>query len=240
MASFVNVLTERSVPTLRLIPESNNQQIVSLAVFTIFSIYISKAIRNSVFGVKAPFVSHRSFYEPAWLVDLRFVWVFKDGMFKVRRNDADILIISNKYVDELRNLPATQISAIRAHLANLLSRYSTTRILLESDLHTEVLQTKLTPDLVVVIPAMKDELDFALKAELAASIKHMENIFTTVMLLRRSPLPLHPLIAPSLPSFWAIRSNLATAKRVIGPMMLERVAAAAEQKEGYQKHSNLL
>ena len=37
-------------------------------------------------------------------------------MFKVLRNDADILIISNKYVDELRALPDEKASAIGAHI----------------------------------------------------------------------------------------------------------------------------
>lgn len=37
-------------------------------------------------------------------------------MFKVLRNDADILVISNKYVDELRALPDEKASAIGAHI----------------------------------------------------------------------------------------------------------------------------
>ena len=31
---------------------------------------------------------------------------FKDGMFWVCRNDTDLLVISRKYVNELRELPA--------------------------------------------------------------------------------------------------------------------------------------
>lgn len=37
-------------------------------------------------------------------------------MFKISRNDDDILIISNKYVEELRTLPDEKISAIGAHI----------------------------------------------------------------------------------------------------------------------------
>lgn len=37
-------------------------------------------------------------------------------MFKIRRNDSDILIISNKYVDDLRALPDTTLSAMAAHV----------------------------------------------------------------------------------------------------------------------------
>ena len=42
-------------------------------------------------------------------------------MFKILRNDADILVISNKYVEELRAIPDERISAIGAHIkVNLL------------------------------------------------------------------------------------------------------------------------
>jgi hypothetical protein len=37
-------------------------------------------------------------------------------MFRLRRNDTDILVISNKYVDELRHFPDSKISAIEAHI----------------------------------------------------------------------------------------------------------------------------
>ncbi len=36
-------------------------------------------------------------------------------MFKISRNDSDILVISNNYIDELRSLPDEELSAIRAH-----------------------------------------------------------------------------------------------------------------------------
>jgi hypothetical protein len=41
---------------------------------------------------------------------------FKNSMFKLRRMDSDVLIISNKYIDELRQLPESVISPIEAHI----------------------------------------------------------------------------------------------------------------------------
>ena len=41
---------------------------------------------------------------------------FKDSMFWIRRNDTDLLVISTKYVDELRGLPESKISPIQAHI----------------------------------------------------------------------------------------------------------------------------
>lgn len=39
---------------------------------------------------------------------------FKNSWFQLARNDRDILTISNKYVEELRSLPNTKLSAIQA------------------------------------------------------------------------------------------------------------------------------
>ncbi|KAI1454028.1 cytochrome P450 monooxygenase [Annulohypoxylon moriforme] len=262
-----------------------------MALFTgLVSLYVFSILKSTLFGVKAPYIGHRSYFEPAWVVGLRFVrgsgpmikegyQKFKNSMFKVRRNDADILVISNKHIDQLRNLPDQQISAIRAHIKNLLGHYSTTLILLESDLHTQVLQQKLTPNLAGTIPVVKDELDFSLETEvpkcssewnevqiyeillrivarisarvflgpgacrneewLATSIHYTENVFTTVMTLRRFPPWLHPIIGPMLPSYWRVRSNLSTAKRIIGPMVRERRALAQSGVE-YEKGQDLL
>ena len=41
---------------------------------------------------------------------------FKDGIFWVRRNDSDLLVISIKYVDELRGLSDSKASSIHAHI----------------------------------------------------------------------------------------------------------------------------
>lgn len=87
-------------------------------------------------------------------------------MFKLRRNDGEILVIANKHVDQIRNLPDDHVSAIRAHIKNLLGRITTTDIMLESDLPSRVLQRKLTPSLGSTIPILKEELDYALGVEM--------------------------------------------------------------------------
>lgn len=35
-------------------------------------------------------------------------------MYKALRNDRDILVLSNKYAEELRNLPSEQLNSIKA------------------------------------------------------------------------------------------------------------------------------
>lgn len=87
-------------------------------------------------------------------------------MFWVRRNDKDILVISHKNVENLRNLAEDRISAIEAHIMNLLGHWSTTHLMLEGDLHTRTLQQRLTPALGLLMPVIKTELDYSLKAEI--------------------------------------------------------------------------
>lgn len=91
---------------------------------------------------------------------------YKNSMFKIRRTDGEILVISNKYVNELRNLPEEVLSSMRAQARNTVGRYTGTTILTESDLHRRVVQEKLNPRLGTTIPAMKDELDFAIRSEM--------------------------------------------------------------------------
>ena len=41
---------------------------------------------------------------------------FSKSRFRFVRNDADIIVISNKYIDEIRSLPESVISPIQAHV----------------------------------------------------------------------------------------------------------------------------
>jgi hypothetical protein len=52
---------------------------------------------------------------------------------------------------------------------NLAGKYSTTDIFLEGDLHTRVLQTKLTPNISQFINVIQDELDSAISLEVPQS-----------------------------------------------------------------------
>jgi len=86
-------------------------------------------------------------------------------MFKIRRNDSDILIISHKHVNELRDMPENDLSPMEAHLKNIVAPYTVgnIKLLRNSDLHRRTIQQKLTPSLGTLIPPIKDELDYALQ-----------------------------------------------------------------------------
>ncbi|EXL39546.1 hypothetical protein FOCG_17858 [Fusarium oxysporum f. sp. radicis-lycopersici 26381] len=131
-----------------------------------------------IFDIKAPKVGYRRFWEPRWLVGLRFArnsapmvsegyHKYKGRMFKVLRNDSDILVLPPKYVNELRDMSEDKISSTDANLRNMVGRYTlgNVSVIRDSDLHRRALQQKLTPSLGNLIPPVKEELVFALKTE---------------------------------------------------------------------------
>ncbi|GIC94709.1 cytochrome P450 [Aspergillus udagawae] len=159
-----------------------SSSLVKLSLIAL-SIVIGYRLQKVIFSphLQAPFVGFRSRWEPRWLVGLRFskdalhhiqqgCRQYKNGMFRIARVDTDILAIPTRFVDELHSKPDEQLSAIKAHMKNLLGRYSTIDILDEGILHTYVLQTELTPRLGNLIHIVKSELDFALARELPSNL----------------------------------------------------------------------
>ena len=88
---------------------------------------------------------------------------FKDSVFKICGND--VIVLPNKYVDELRNIPNDRLNAILALVENAEGAFALTDVLATSNLHTKVIQTRLTPKLGALVPSVREELDVALKLE---------------------------------------------------------------------------
>ncbi|KAF2198556.1 cytochrome P450 monooxygenase [Delitschia confertaspora ATCC 74209] len=152
---------------------------ILFCICTLFFALFYSSIKNRR-RVKAPFVGYRTWFEPTFLVRLRFVKnareiltsgyeKYKDGIFIVRRNDADILVLSNKYLDEIRLLPNTVLSSVASQVNNLVGKYTYASIMLESNLHTRVLQSQLTPNLGVYISKATVELEHSLKNDVPSS-----------------------------------------------------------------------
>ncbi|KAI9880172.1 MAG: hypothetical protein M1830_004991 [Pleopsidium flavum] len=152
-----------------------------LAFAVIASVFYLRSILRAKFGgqVKAPVVGSRSPWEPYLLTRLRFTknalhainegyTKFKDSRFKMLRNDTDVLVLSNKYIDELRSLPESTLSPLQAHVDALLGKYTKVDILLGSNLHTRMLQSRLTPNLTSFLPIVRNELLFGMKADFPA------------------------------------------------------------------------
>ncbi|KAL8713324.1 MAG: hypothetical protein Q9220_002523 [cf. Caloplaca sp. 1 TL-2023] len=102
-------------------------------------------------------------------------------MFLVRRNDRDILIMSNKYVDELRAIPEEKLSGMEADVENLRGPYYLPTIL-RSNLHTRSLNQQMSPHLQAYVDLVQDELDFAITAEVSDSEEWTEVVLGELLL----------------------------------------------------------
>lgn len=72
-----------------------------------------------------------------------------------------------------------------------------------------------------------------------ASITYTENVFATIKPLRVFPSFLRPFAALFLSSYWRVRSDLATARRVLIPMIVERRRCQANDPK-YEKPKDYL
>ena len=129
-------------------------------VFAAIAVLICSILHNrnvEKAKARAPCVGYRTSWEPTFLVRLRFIkgaWPiitdgynkYKDSMFWIRRNDRDILILSNRFVDELRAIPEEKLSGTEAELENLRGPYYMD-VAIRSTLHTRSLNQKMSPNL---------------------------------------------------------------------------------------------
>ena len=57
------------------------------------------------------------------------------------------VVLSNKYLEELRNLPETQLSSRKAMNERHLGEYTTVDVILQSHMHSNVCRVQLTQNL---------------------------------------------------------------------------------------------
>ncbi|KAK3171180.1 hypothetical protein OEA41_003264 [Lepraria neglecta] len=162
---------------------------------------------------------------------------YKDLTFWIRSNDRDILILSNKYVDELRAIPEEKLSGTEAQLENLRGPYYMD-VAIRSTLHTRSLNQTMSPNIQAYVDIVRDELAYAMLVSRQDSLWDCHsagmrndfeprgilelNVFTTVLILREFPpflRPLHPIIVRCLPSWHIMRANFSIARRLIAPVL---------------------
>ncbi|RDW93076.1 cytochrome P450 [Aspergillus mulundensis] len=88
---------------------------------------------------------------------------YKDVPFRVRKVDADLIVLPVKYLDEIRPLPHTRLSLLDAQFGSVCGDY--TNILNDSFLPAHTASKKLTPAIGRIIPNMIDELKHAFEIE---------------------------------------------------------------------------
>ncbi|KPM42339.1 Ent-kaurene oxidase [Neonectria ditissima] len=254
-------------------------------------LYLGSIVNSLLFGVKAPFVGYRSFFEPTWLLRLRFVWsgpsiinegyrLHKESLFQLRRIGTDILLLPSKYVEEIRTLTKDETRSVEPFIHDFVGDYTRGLVFLQSDLQNRVIQQKLTPYLSSLTAVMKTELDLALKLEvpscedewvkvdlnfiftriiarisarvflgpeqcyneewLSTTAEYSKNLFITGMILRLFPKVMRPFVAPLLPTYRALLSNVATGRRVVTSIVTSRRADEAQWGEQYARPTDIL
>ena len=120
---------------------------------------------------KAPFSGSRY----AWLARIRYAksaqstistayQSFQHSAWKLAGND--IIVLPQKYVEEIRAIPLFKANAMEANLETLQGEFTNLSVLNSTRLFVDVLKAKLNPQLGIVIPTLRKELDQCIAKEL--------------------------------------------------------------------------
>ncbi|KAJ3493328.1 hypothetical protein NLG97_g4803 [Lecanicillium saksenae] len=141
---------------------------LSFALLAVFS-FIGRDSSPRVDG--APFEGYRSVFEPTFWLRGRFTTggysIIENGYkkfnnipFVIRRYDTDITILPIKYLDELRLVPKSKLNGKIAQVKNLVPKWTGIESILDSDLHANVLNAKLNPNLLKYVDIAHGELQY--------------------------------------------------------------------------------
>jgi len=90
---------------------------------------------------------------------------YKNGFFRAYRSGGDIMILSTKYANELKNLPEHVLNQRQAIVDELLGTYTGVNLLAQSPLHGDTLLHKLSPSLGRLLPRLTEEIHLAIELE---------------------------------------------------------------------------
>ena len=107
---------------------------------------------------------------------------YKETPYKVLKPDGDLLVLPNRYCEELRALPNTKINSLEATFTNHVGKY--TRILAGSQIQTEAIQKCLTPSLARLAPRFIEELQYGFEKDFPSCRDEWVAIKPYEMLLR--------------------------------------------------------
>lgn len=92
---------------------------------------------------------------------------FKDSLFLVQTSDLPRLVLSTKYLEELRSLPESIISHRESVCDRFLGFWTGLDVVRQSRLHNEICQTTLVQNLPALVPSMHDEATAAIRKYMA-------------------------------------------------------------------------
>jgi ent-kaurene oxidase len=76
------------------------------------------------------------------------------------------VVLPPKFVEEIRAMPNELANPTSAHSHNLLGKHTNMDIIMKSNLHFRMIQSKLTPALASLAAPIQDELNYAVQREL--------------------------------------------------------------------------
>ncbi|KAF2686347.1 cytochrome P450 [Lentithecium fluviatile CBS 122367] len=94
---------------------------------------------------------------------------YKDTPYMIQTCDDERLVVPDKFIEELKNLPDTQLSFKEQLLDRFMGGYTKMDAVRGSDYHREIVRGPLTKSLGNLLPRMKEEAEFALDRTLSGS-----------------------------------------------------------------------
>ncbi|GKZ34378.1 hypothetical protein AbraIFM66950_004609 [Aspergillus brasiliensis] len=139
--------------------------------------WLGTKVGNAAFN--APFVGLKY----AWLARFQFFLsaksILHEGYTKYKNKPwkltgNDVIVLPQKYLEEIRKLPPNRANAMKANLDNMQSKYTHLDVLNSTRLFVDVLKWKVNPQLAILVPTVRKELDAAFAHELPPTINEEE------------------------------------------------------------------
>ncbi|KAI1367956.1 cytochrome P450 [Xylaria arbuscula] len=99
---------------------------------------------------------------------------YKDSMFLVQTADMERVVLSPRYVDELRAAPESVLSLREGMSRRHLGQFTTLDVILTSHLQNDVCKTQLTQNLSDFVPTMNEEASFWLSEQMSGRNANVE------------------------------------------------------------------
>ena len=175
--SAVDAISNTIYKPAVLAPKPLTQLELLFLVVVFLAIYLVSPAEGNV-AFRAPFVGSRY----AWLARIGFFFSAESILRKghsLHRNTPwklcgnDVIVLPHRYLEEIRKLPLSQASAMQANLDNMQSSYTHLDVLNKTRLFVQIIKTKLTPQLGILVPTIRKELDSAFKMEMPTDVSEI-------------------------------------------------------------------
>ncbi|KAI0113688.1 cytochrome P450 [Nemania sp. FL0031] len=150
-------------------------QVIALVIGWVLLLSLLSSEKPAIIG--APVHGRRWRWEPTLWLQSRFTFgsrkiiadgYTKDHPFILKRYDVNLTILPHRYLEELRLVPESKLSAAKAHAQNSGHKWTGATVFAESHLHVQAL-LHLTTDLSKYLEVAKTELEYAWPIHLPSS-----------------------------------------------------------------------